>query len=337
MKVLVTGATSGLGRNATEWLLSEGYRVRATGRDRNAGAELAGLGAEFTPLDLSLATPAEYTALLDGVDTVWHCAAKSSPWGGYASFHAANVRVTERLADTAGQQGIPRFVHISTPSIYFDFTDHFEIDEHYRARRFVNHYAATKYEAERGIAERVQRYPATTFTILRPRALFGPHDRVILPRLLQQIRRDRGILRLPNNGRAILDLTFVLNVVHAMFLASSRDLPSGAVYNIGNHEPGPLATTLERLLKGEMGLDYRLRNVPYPLLHGLAGAMEVAARFTGREPMLTRYSVGAVNFSMTLSNTRAMAELGYTPRYTMAEGIHLTGAWLKTRGASAHG
>lgn len=337
MNVLVTGATSGLGRNAAEWLLGAGHSVRATGRNRQAGAELAALGAEFIPLDLALATPEQCAALLEGIDTVWHCAAKSSPWGDYASFYAANVAATDKLASAAGQRGIERFVHISTPSIYFDFADHVEVDESYRAKRFVNHYAATKFAAEQRIAELVKRHPATTYVILRPRALFGPHDRVILPRLLQQMQRDSGVLRLPGGGKAVLDLTFVLNVVHAMQLASTRPLTSGAIYNISNHEPGRLADILERLLKGEMGIDYRLQAMPYALLNGLAGAMEIAARFTGREPMLTRYSVGAVNFSMTLSNARAIAELGYTPRYTMDDGIRLTAAWLKAQERTAHG
>lgn len=337
MNVLVTGATSGLGRNAAEWLLSEGHRVRATGRDPAAGKVLAGLGAEFVALDLALATPEQCAALLDGIDTVWHCAAKSSPWGDYADFYAANVAATEKLASAAGQRGIQRFVHISTPSIYFDFADHFEVAETYRARRFVNHYAATKYEAEQRIAELVRRHPGTCYVILRPRALFGPHDRVILPRLLQQMQRDRGVLRLPGGGRAVLDLTFVLNVVHAMHLASTRELNSGAIYNIGNQEPGRLADILERLFKREMGLAYRLQAVPWPLLHLLAGAMEIAASFTGREPMLTRYSVGAVNFSMTLSNARAIAELGYKPRYSLERGIRRTAAWLKAQERAAHG
>jgi nucleoside-diphosphate-sugar epimerase len=337
VNVLVTGATSGLGRNAGEWLLAEGHSVCATGRDLAAGKALAALGAEFVPLDLALASPAECAALLDDIDTVWHCAAKSSPWGDYASFYAANVAATEKLASAAGQRGIPRFVHISTPSIYFDFADHYEVDESYRAARFVNHYAATKYAAEQCIAALVEHHPTTTYVILRPRALFGPHDRVILPRLLQQMQRDRGALRLPGGGQAVLDLTFVLNVVHAMQLASTRPLTSGAIYNISNHEPGRLADILERLLKGEMGLAYRLQAVPYALLHRLAGAMEIGARFTGREPMLTRYSVGAVNFSMTLSNARAIAELGYTPRYTMDEGIRQTAAWLKAQERPEHG
>jgi len=52
MRFLVTGATSGLGRNAVEWLLAEGHQVHATGRDKHIGKQLIALGACFTALDL---------------------------------------------------------------------------------------------------------------------------------------------------------------------------------------------------------------------------------------------------------------------------------------------
>ncbi len=41
MKVLVTGATSGLGRNAAQWLLEAGHEVYAIGRDQLAGKNCA--------------------------------------------------------------------------------------------------------------------------------------------------------------------------------------------------------------------------------------------------------------------------------------------------------
>lgn len=338
MKVLVTGATSGLGRNAAEWLLSQGHQVHATGRNLDAGRTLATRGARFTPLDLTTATATDCQALLDGVDAVWHCAAKSAPWGTRAAFEAANVSPTARLADAAGRHGIPRFVHISTPAVYFDFHHRRDVSEMFRAHRFVNHYAASKFAAEQVIASEVERHPATRYVILRPRALFGPHDRVILPRVMQQIARDRGVLRLPRGGVATLDLTFVLNVVHAMLLATEKDAPpSGAVYNITNHAPARLVDQLDHLLRRELRVDYVVRAMPYPVLHALATLLETRACVTGREPALTRYSVGAVNFDMVLSNRHAIDELGYQPPYSLAEGIDHTACWLREHGNPGRG
>ncbi|WP_426144013.1 NAD-dependent epimerase/dehydratase family protein [Pseudomonas sp. DWP3-1-2] len=338
MKVLLTGATSGLGRNAAEWLLNAGHAVHAIGRDASVGNLLREQGAGFTHLDLTQATLQKYEELMLGCDAVWHCAAKSSPWGSKAEFHKTNVVATENLAEAAGRCGVPRFVHISTPAIYFDFQDHECIDEQYRAHRFANHYASSKYLAEQSIQALVPRYPQTTFIILRPRGLFGPHDRVILPRILGQIGRDRGVLRLPGGGQAVLDLTFVLNVVHAMDLASRTScLVSGAAYNVTNHQPMRLVDTLYLLLHGQLGLRYRVKPMPYPLLHALATALELLACITRKEPMLTRYSVAAVNFGMTLSQIRAIDELGYRPLYSMEEGIQLTGQWLRSEAVTPHG
>lgn len=338
MKVLLTGATSGLGRNAAEWLLNAGHRVHATGRDSAVGNLLQEQGAAFTALDLTRATAQQCEQLMLGSDVVWHCAAKSSPWGSEAEFHEANVVVTEKLAEAAGRCGVSRFVHISTPAIYFDFQDHECIDEQYRARRFANHYASSKYQAEQSIQALVPLYPQTTFIILRPRGLFGPYDRVILPRILGQIERDRGLLRLPGGGEAVLDLTFVLNVVHAMDLAShNNSLSSGAAYNITNHQPMRLVDTLQLLLHEQLGIRYRVQRVPYRLLHSLATALELLACITRKEPVLTRYSVAAVNFDMTLSQTRSIEELGYRPRYSMEEGVQLTGEWLKSHAVKPHG
>lgn len=338
MKVLLTGATSGLGRNAAEWLLSAGHAVHATGRDSTVGQLLQEQGAEFTGLDLTQAGANECERLMLGCDAVWHCAAKSSPWGSKAEFHAANVVATQTLAEAAGRCGVSRFVHISTPAIYFDFQDHACIDERYRAQRFANHYASSKYQAEQAIRTLVPLYPQTTFIILRPRGLFGPYDRVILPRILGQIERDHGALRLPDGGQAVLDLTFVLNVVHAMDLASrNRALSSGAVYNITNHQPMRLVDTLHLLLHEQLGLRYRVQAVPYRLLYTLATALELLACITRKEPMLTRYSVAAVNFDMTLSQARSLEELGYRPRYSMEESIQLTGQWLKSQAVKPHG
>ncbi|MEE4683173.1 NAD(P)-dependent oxidoreductase [Pseudomonas alliivorans] len=338
MKVLLTGATSGLGRNAAHWLLGAGHEVHATGRDQGVGDLLREQGAAFTALDLTQATDRQCEQLVSGCDVVWHCAAKSSPWGRKSQFHDANVVVTEKLAKAAGRYGVSRFVHISTPSIYFDFQHHKQVDEGYRARRFANHYASSKYLAEQSIQVLVPRYPKTTYVILRPRGLFGPHDRVILPRILGQIERDHGILRLPGGGEALLDLTFVLNVVHAMDLASRKaGLVSGSAYNITNHQPQRLADMLQLLLHDQLGLLYRVQSMPYPLLHSLAAVLEALACFTGKEPMLTRYSVGAVNYDMTLSQTRAIEELGYQPLYSMEEGIRMTGQWLNAERVNLNG
>ncbi|WP_237387402.1 NAD-dependent epimerase/dehydratase family protein [Xenorhabdus sp. Sc-CR9] len=339
MKILVTGATSGLGRNAVDDLLAHGETVVATGRDKRAGEVLSQLGAEFRCAELATLTVDEAVELMSDCDAVWHCAAKSSPWGNPDEFERINLTATYMLAQAAGKCGIKRFVHISTPAVYFDFSHQQNITEDQRSQRFANDYARTKFLAEECILQIIPRYPETTYIILRPRGLFGPHDRVLLPRLLAQVKTSKGVMALPAGGKNVLDLTYVMNVVHAMSLATYReDLQSGAIYNITNQQPQPLAKTLG-LLFDEMQFGYRIKSLPYPLLYGVAAVLEGVAAITRKEPLLTRYGIGAAYYSMTLDNSKARNELGYTPVYTMEEGIHFTASWLKQidEQAGSHG
>ena len=335
--ILVTGATSGLGRNAVQALADAGRAVRATGRNAEQGEALRRLGIPFVQADLTRLSAAQSDALLTDVQAVWHCAALSSPWGKLEDFMAANLEATHRLSRAAAHRHVKRFIHISTPSIYFDYRDHRDVPECYRAPRYANHYVATKALAEQAIERLAARHPATTFVILRPRGLFGPHDRVVLPRILQVIAARGGTLPLPRDGSAHIDLTYVMNVVQAMELATDVEaLRSGSAYNITNQEPGTLASLLERLLRDELRIDYRIKPVPYRLMDATARGLEAWGRWRGREPMLTRYSAGTLHFDMTLSNLKAQTELGYFPRHDMADGIRRTAAWIREHGAHHH-
>lgn len=333
MRFLVTGATSGLGRNAVEWLLKEGHCVHATGRNKEVGKYLVKLGAKFTELDLVTATDVDYNFLLSDCDTVWHCAALSSPWGKYSWFYQINVLVTSRLAVCCGKLGVKRFVHVSTPSIYFDFRSHQNITEHYRAKHFANNYVITKYEAEKFIQECVKSYPDTIYLILRPRGIFGPHDRVIIPRILALLKRTKGSLYLPGGGQSYIDLTFVLNVVYALYLASiNQNIKSGDIFNITNQQPCHLKDLLKALLSDRLHINYKIRTLPYQFLYGVATMLEGLAKLTNKEPTLTRYSIGTLYFDMTLSQEHAIKHLGYKPKYNLNESIDITANWLQQNG-----
>lgn len=99
MKVLVTGATSGLGRNAVEFLRKKGISVRATGRNEAMGKLLEKMGAEFVHADLTELVSSQAKVMLAGIDTLWHCSSFTSPWGTQEAFDLANVRATRRLGE----------------------------------------------------------------------------------------------------------------------------------------------------------------------------------------------------------------------------------------------
>nr|EHV0515327.1 hydroxylamine reductase [Escherichia coli] len=332
-EVLVTGATSGLGRNAVEFLCQKGISVRATGRNEAMGKLLEKMGAEFVPADLTELVSSQAKVMLAGIDTLWHCSSFTSPWGTQQAFDLANVRATRRLGEWAVAWGVRNFIHISSPSLYFDYHHHRDIKEDFRPHRFANEFARSKAASEEVINMLSQANPQTRFTILRPQSLFGPHDKVFIPRLAHMMHHYGSIL-LPHGGSALVDMTYYENAVHAMWLASQEacdKLPSGRVYNITNGEHRTLRSIVQKLID-ELNIDCRIRSVPYPMLDMIARSMERLGRKSAKEPPLTHYGVSKLNFDFTLDITRAQEELGYQPVITLDEGIEKTAAWLRDHG-----
>ncbi|GGD11496.1 hypothetical protein GCM10011513_06210 [Franconibacter daqui] len=333
MKVLVTGATSGLGRNAVEFLRRKGLTVRATGNNEAMGKLLTKMGAEFVHADLTDLVSSQAKVMLADIDTLWHCSSFTAPWGTQEVFDLANVRATRRLGEWAVAWGVRNFVHLSSPALYFDYHHHLDIQEDFRPARYANEFARSKAASEEVIQLLAQANPQTRFTILRPQSLFGPHDTVFFPRLVQMMRHYGSVL-LPRGGEALVDMTYYENAVHAMWLASSSEcdtLASGRAYNIANGEPRPLRVIVQKLIDA-LGISCRIRSVPYPMLDLVARSLERMGNKAAKEPVLTHYGVSKLNFDFTLDIRRAETELGYQPVVSLDEGIERTAFWLRDHG-----
>lgn len=305
---LVTGATGGLGRELVDQLLAHGFRVRATGRDAAIGARLQ---TDFVPADL---TTDPLAPLVAGVDMVFHLAALSSPWGSRAAFQAVNVTATERLLASARTAGCCGMVYASTPSIYAAPRARIGLTEDSpMGPRFANAYVATKYAAERLIL--AADTPGFRTVAIRPRAIVGPNDTVLLPRILRAT--GRGRFPLPNGGDALIEPTDVRDAA-AAFIAADRHLSvaGGQAINISGGDPRAVRELLGKLFV-RIGETPRFVAVPTGLAMTLAGAMEkVAAWLPGRpEPPITRYGVMTFAFSQTMRLDRARDLLDWAPRH----------------------
>ena len=307
-RVLVTGATGGLGRALVGQLLANGYHVRATGRDAAIGEQLK---TEFIAADLTLDPLAPLVA---GMDLVFHLAALSSPWGSRADFRTINVSATGRLLDAARIAGCGGLIYASTPSIYAQPRARIGLTEDSPVGpRFANDYAATKYAAERLVL--AADAPGFRTVAIRPRAVVGPNDSVLLPRILRAAKRGR--FPLPGGGRALIEPTDVRDAA-AAFIAADRHLAEagGQAINISGGDPRSVRELLG-LLFDRIGRTPRFVAVPTGLAMAAASAMEgIATMLPGRpEPPVTRYSVMTFGFSQTMRLDRARDLLDWTPRY----------------------
>jgi len=331
-RALVTGATGGLGLALVRALGTEGYAVRATGRDARVRPVLEAEGAEVVLADLTQG-PEAAAHLCEGMDVVFHAAALSSPWGPEVEFQRINVQATQDLLCAARAAGCEGLIFVSSPSVYARLRDQIGLTERDApAAKPMNAYARTKLAAERAVL--AADAPDFFTTALRPRALVGPDDKVLLPRLLQVLRRGR--FPAPRGGRALIELTDARDAARALMLADQRrDQASGQVFNISGGHPLSVAELARRL--GEaIGRDVRQVSAPWPAMWATAAALETLAKLTpGRpEPPVTAYGVATLAFSQTFDLTRARQVLGYTPRFDAnATAVEMARAWAAAQGA----
>ncbi|MDP3802395.1 NAD(P)-dependent oxidoreductase [Brevundimonas sp.] len=314
-RALVTGATGGLGLALTQALLDAGYTVRATGRSPAAIDRLAALGAEAVAGDLFDLGP---DAVCQDIDVVFHAAALSSPWGPDLAFQRANVDLTAALLRAARKARAEAFVFVSSPSVYARWADQTDITEDTPwPARPLNAYARTKGEAEALVL--AADAPGFRTVAIRPRALVGPDDAVLLPRILRLVRRGR--FPLFREGRALVEMTDVRDAARALVLADiHREAAGGQAVNIAGGRSTPVAGLVGRLAQA-LGTEVRTLSVPLVLGQVLSvGADTLCRVLPGRpEPVLTPYTLSTLAWSQTFDLTRARRLLDYVPEYDAVE------------------
>jgi nucleoside-diphosphate-sugar epimerase len=322
VRILVTGASGFIGSHVVRDLCARGHDVIATGRDRSRLSQLSDLQCSIVRADLS---EDPLGALAVGCEAIVHCAARASPWGEFEQFRRDNVVTTQRLIACAREAAtVRRLVFLSSPSIYFKTQDQFDLSESFTPpRRWITSYAQTKWLAESAVRAAVDLGPV----VLRPRAVFGPRDNAIVPRLVAVA--NRGYFPLPAGGRAWTDVTCVENVCAAVALALQprRDI-EGHVFNITNGEPIQFLELLVRLF-GALKIKTRFLPIPRPLAMALARISERVAmvRAGQPEPELTTYGVGLLGYTQTLSIAAARTHLGYNPAVSLNVGLERFASW----------
>lgn len=314
MKILISGGTGFLGSYSAKYFLEKGYTIGIIGRNEKIGNELSALGIKFHKGDFTRVEDLE--GIFDDYDYVVHSGALSSPWGKYDDFYKTNVIGTKNMVEASIKANIKKFIHISSPSIYYDYRDRVEVKEDFLPKSFANNYAKTKYEAE----VLLDKYTSDIEIIkLRPRAIVGPGDTSILPRL-QKVNDLKGI-PLFKDGKHLVDITYVKNVSHSIDCAlKATNIKSGSAYNITNGEPKELIDLLEFFFP-IIGEKVKYKKVPLGLVNIIALIFEGLSKVLNKEMPLTRYTMGVLVNSFTLDISKAKRELAYEPIISLEEGL----------------
>jgi nucleoside-diphosphate-sugar epimerase len=312
VRLLLTGSNGFLGSRIATAALARGWAVVGLGRAPSP----AGPVTAYVRHDLT--RPLPDGAVPGAVDAVVHCAALASPWAPPSAFVAANVRGTSNVVAWCRAHGLPHVAYVSSSSVLYRDADQEGLTEDSPVP--PDHEQLTAYSRTKRMGERVvESYPGP-WTVLRPRAVVGPGDTVLLPRILRAARR--GVLPVlePAGGpRVRTDLTYVDTAAHYVLEAVARG--AGGTYNVTNAEPVELYPFLLDLLD-RLGVQARLRRVPVGVAATLAGLAEwVSARFLDyAEPPITRFGVSVLARSKTFDVTRCLDDLG-PPAVPLAEGV----------------
>lgn len=316
MNILITGASGFVGGALARQMAAEGHTVIGTGRNPGVAPRLMAAGVRYEVCDLN--DTQRLNTLCAGAEVVYHCAALSAPWGKFEDFYNANVVGTANVLAACRRAGVRRLVHLSTPSLYFHYAPRLNVKEDDPLPTPANSYVATKRLAEQAVlAARGE----LEVIILRPRAIFGPGDTSLFPRLVARLAQSR--LPLIGDGKTLTDLTYIENLTAVLVqCATVGSAAVGGIYNITNGEPVRLWDFIAELAL-QLGYPPPTRRVPASVMMTVAGGLEAlwaTLRLRG-EPPLTRFAVSALAHSTTLDISAARRDLGYSPTISVWEGL----------------
>jgi len=301
--VALTGATGFIGSAIARKLVKEGWRVRALIRAPSRRARLEGISIQWVHGTL------ENIDLLEGlvgdVDAVIHCAGTLRGITD-ADFHAVNVEAVSRLAQIAvARTPAPRFLLISSLA----------------AREpNLSAYAASKRLGEIALSQTAS---ASSWTVLRPPAVYGPGDRALLPlfRLMQH-----GIVPLLGRTDARFSLLHVEDLAEAVMKWLVSESRESRVFDLDDGHPRgyswcEVAETVERL-RGKAAFRFHVSELP---MNVAAKLNQIAASLLGYAPMFTLGKVREIRHpDWVCDNSMFCHATNWSPTMCLENGLRTT-------------
>lgn len=319
-RTLVTGATGFIGSHLFHRLLATGVPVRALVRRPDQAPALAAAGAEVAVGDLS--NPATLRGACRGCSVVFHCGAwLGRPYTRGIAW-AVNVAGTSALARDALVEGVARFVHLSSITVYGPVRSGL-VTESSPLWGGVELYGDSKIQGEEAVGEIAsQGLPAV---IVRPGMVYGPRSRGWTIRFTKWIRRGRPAM--VAGGHALCRPIFVNNLVDALLLCAREQVVGHAFTLVDQDMPWRDFLGYYARMVGRP-----VRSIPYSAAWALALADELRAILTLRPPRVRRAALGYVVSRARFSTEKARTVLGWSPQRSIDEAMEATARWLRATG-----
>ncbi len=311
MSVVVTGAGGFVGRFVLAALRARGVPVLALTRQAAAAASSSDSVACAGHLD----SEERLKSLLGGATAVIHLAALVHDVRGLTSaaeYDAVNRDYTLRLARAAAAAGVKRFVFLSSIKVNGEFSAPGAPFSEESPAAPHGAYAQSKWQAEQGLE--ALGGPLSVMIVRSP-LVYGPGVRANFERLLRAVARG---LPLPLGAiRNQRSLVYVENLADALVqLALQGDASPARTYLISDGEDVSTPELIRRLATA-LGVRPRLVPVPPELLR------------LGLVALRKRDGVPRLLGSLCVDSRRLRRELGWTPPFSLQQGLARTVEWLR--------
>jgi nucleoside-diphosphate-sugar epimerase len=320
VNVLVTGASSMIGRRTVEVLGASGGVITTLQRTRT------GLGDR--EINGSITDADTVARACDGQDAVVHLAAKVGVTGAWSEFARTNVDGTRLLVEHARRAGVERFVHVSSPSVaHAGAALVGATAEPADPRSTRGHYATSKALAEElALAATSDAMPVVA---VRPHLVWGPGDTQLVGRIVDRARQGRLVL--VGSGAALIDTTYVDNAADALVAAVERAPHlGGRALVVSNGEPRTVHELVGRIVAAA-GVGWSPRHVPVALAVGGGAIVERIWERSGRtdDPPMTRFLAEQLATAHWFDQRATREALQWAPRVSLAEGFERLAAWSR--------
>lgn len=302
-RALVTGGAGFIGSNIVEELVDRGVEVVVLD-DLFLGSRenLSGVQDEVEFVEASVLDRGKIEQAVEGCDTVFHQAARSSsPMHKENPAEGARVNVEGfvNVVESSIQEGVEKLVYASTSSMYGSVEPPHTEDANVEP---TNRYTASKLSRE--MYGRMYSYRDEIQTTgLRYFSVFGPHERskgkyanVVTQFLWKMMEGERPVIW--GEGDQERDFVYVKDVAKANVLAAERsDEADGKIINIGRGDPRTFNQVVEKLNQA-LGKNIEPKHVENP-----------------RERYVKKHRADI---------SRAEKLLGWNPEHSFEEGLEKT-------------
>ncbi len=311
--LLVTGASGFVGRAVCETALNLGMKVR--GSHRSLGSQsLVPQGVEKVQIT-SADSNTDWSHALIGIDVVIHLAgrvhiSKDTVQNPLAEYRAVNTAGTERLARMAVNARVKRLVYISTIKVNGEQTPTTPFTEADAARP-QDAYAISKWESEQTLYQ-ISAESGIEIVILRPPLVYGEGVGANFGRLLNLVAKGIPLpLASVSNRRSLI---YVRNLADAVLTSATHPRAKGRIFLLSD---GDDISTPELIRHIAEAMD-----LPARMFRCSTHLLRVLARVLGKSEEAQR-----LLSSLLVDSTRIRFELGWTPPYTMFQGLRETVRW----------